>query len=54
MCATCLLRTAAAALAALMLTACSGGAATRSDAASATPGVTVYGTADGGVGRIGR
>jgi len=48
-----LLLTSAALLAAFALTACADTAA-RPDAAGATPGVTVYGTADGGVGRVGR
>ena len=43
----------AALLALLNLTACAG-TATPSDAASATPGVTVYGTVDGGGGRTSR
>ena len=44
------LLTVAALLASLALGACAGAPAT-SDAASATPGVTVYGTVDAGVGR---
>lgn len=45
--------TCAALLATLTVTACANSAA-RADAAGATPGVTVYGTADGGVGRVAR
>jgi len=40
-------------LTALALTACAG-TATRSDDAAAKPGVTVYGTVDGGIGRVSR
>ncbi|MFT3778629.1 MAG: hypothetical protein QM772_10235 [Ottowia sp.] len=43
----------AALLAALGLAACAG-TPTSSDAASAKPGVTVYGTVDAGVGRTSR
>lgn len=40
-------------LAALGLSACAG-TPTSSDATSAKPGVTVYGTVDGGIGRTAR